>query len=106
MVFPGEVTSNAFPQTTVDAVLAHMNGDHPDDNLLIAQAFGHPDASAATMTTLDSLGGTWVYSSPDGDSEVTVPWTAEISERPDIRREIVVLYDRACEKLGLTPRAH
>jgi len=91
-----------FPETTVAAVLAHMNGDHPEDNLLIARAFGNPDATSATMTTLDEFGGTWDV---DG-SELVVPWTSEIAERPEIRREIVVLYDRACEKLGIQPREH
>ena len=82
-----------------------MNGDHNDDNLLIARAFGNPDATAATMTTLDHRGGTWVYTA-DGDHELTVPWSTEISERPEIRREVVRLYDLACEKLGLEPRPH
>jgi hypothetical protein len=95
-----------FPIETVTAVLAHMNGDHPEDSLLIARAFGDPDATAATMTTLDHRGGTWVYSAGGTDHELKVPWSAEISERAEIRREIVVLYDRACEKLGVAPRPH
>ena len=95
-----------FPDSTVTAVLAHMNGDHPDDNLLIARAFGDGDATASTMTTLDHLGGTWSYSTPAGERRLTVPWTNEISERAEIRREIVVLYDRACQTLGLEPRPH
>jgi hypothetical protein len=95
-----------FPADTVTAVLAHMNDDHNDDSLLIARAFATPDATSATMTTLDHLGGTWVYSVGDEQREVTVPWSGEISERPEIRREIVRLYDLACEKLGLEPRPH
>ena len=83
-----------------------MNSDHNDDNLLIARAFGDPDAAAATMTTLDENGGSWVYTTPAGDAELTVPWSTTIAERPEIRREIVVLYDSACEKLGITPRPH
>jgi hypothetical protein len=35
-----------------------------------------------------------------------VPWSTEITERPEIRREIVVLYDAACAKLGIEPRPH
>ena len=41
----------SFPEQVVDAVLAHMNDDHTDDSLRIVQAFGHPDATAATMTS-------------------------------------------------------
>jgi hypothetical protein len=95
-----------FPADVVAAVLSHMNDDHRDDNLLIARAFGDPNATTATMTTLDTRGGTWVYSVGDDARELTVPWTAEISERPEIRREIVRLYDVACERLGIQPRPH
>lgn len=95
-----------FSADIVTGVLAHMNGDHNDDNLLIARAFGDRDATSATMTTLDHTGGTWSYSANGAQREVTVPWSAEISERPEIRREIVRLYDAACERLGIEPRAH
>lgn len=91
-----------FSPDVVDAVLAHMNSDHNDDNLLIVRAFGHPDATTATMTTLDHLGGTWQHEA----GLVTVPWSAEISERAEIRREIVTLYDTACARLGVEPRPH
>ena len=95
-----------FSPEVVTAVLAHMNGDHLDDNLLIARAFGSPRAADATMTTLDENGGTFLYVADGEEHEVTVPWTAPISERAEIRREVVVLYDRACGILGVGPRAH
>lgn len=95
-----------FSPDIVSAVLAHMNGDHMDDNLLIARAFGSTDAETATMTTLDEHGGTFTYTANGSESQVTVPWTAPISERAEIRREVVVLYDRACGILGVEPRPH
>lgn len=95
-----------FPAETVAAVLEHMNHDHPDDCVLITRAFGDPDAGGAKMTTLDHEGGTWAYTVDGTEHTVTVPWSAEISERAEIRREIVVLYDRACERLGVPPRPH
>ena len=100
-----------FSDEIVTAVLAHMNGDHPDDSLLIARAFGHPDAVSATMIGLDSDAGHWVYSIgaasiDDTEHDLRVPWSVTISERPEIRREIVVLYDAACAKLGIEPRPH
>jgi hypothetical protein len=58
------------------------------------------------MTTLDENGGTFAYTTGDEEREVTVPWTAPISERAEIRREVVVLYDRACGILGVEPRPH
>ena len=95
-----------FEPDVVSAVLAHMNGDHNDDNLLIAQAFGRPDADTATMHSLDGDGGTWVYQVGEQTGRVTVPWSEPIGERQEIRREIVVLYDEACARLGLEPRPH
>jgi hypothetical protein len=95
-----------FAPEIVTAVLAHMNGDHQDDSLLIARAFGSLDAESATMTTLDENGGTFTYLLGGESREVTVPWTAPISERAEIRREVVVLYDRACAILGVEPRPH
>lgn len=95
-----------FPAETVAAVLKHMNEDHPDDCLLIARAFGDATASVAVMTTLDESGGTFAYTADGVEHEVTVPWSTAITERPEIRREIVVLYDRACEMLGIQPRPH
>ncbi len=96
-----------FSPDIVAAVLSHMNGDHSDDNLLIARAFGNPDATSATMIGLDGDGGEWTYTVGGHSEQLTVPWpSGRITERPEIRREVVVLYDRACEKLGVTPRPH
>ena len=95
-----------FSPDIVAAVLHHMNDDHLDDNLLIARAFGSTEAESATMTTLDGDGGTWVYTAPDGDHEITVPWSESITERPQIRAEIVKLYDASCARLGIQPRPH
>jgi hypothetical protein len=95
-----------FSSDVIAAVLSHMNGDHPEDNLLIARAFGDRDATSATMIDLDEFGGQWTYTVGGRSEALTVPWSTRIAERPEIRREIVVLYDQACEKLGVTPRPH
>lgn len=95
-----------FDQKIVDAVLHHMNADHNDDSLLIARAFGAPDAERSVMTTLDGDGGTWLVTEAGHERQLQVPWSRPITERPEIRREVVVLYDRACAALGLEPRPH
>jgi len=97
-----------FSPEIVAAVLHHMNDDHTDDNVLIIRAFAgvEPDTDTATMTTLDHVGGTWTYTVDGTEHQLTVPWSREISERPEIRREVVVLYDAACAKLGIEPRPH
>ncbi|MDI2099051.1 DUF2470 domain-containing protein [Ruicaihuangia caeni] len=94
-----------FSDDVVAAVLHHMNDDHTDDNLLIARAFGDADAAEAVMTTLDEHGGTWRYTSAGQDRELNVPWPGgAIAERRDIRREVVALYESACERLGVPRR--
>jgi hypothetical protein len=86
-----------FSDDIVSAVLAHMNSDHNDDNLTIVRAFADPHASSATMTGLDESFGYWVT----GDGlQVTLPWSVTISERPEIRREIVLLHSAASQRLG------
>lgn len=86
-----------------------MNDDHSDDNLLIARAFApavHP--LAATMTGFDGTGGDWVASLSTGDRlPLRIPWpSGPIDSRPEVRREVVALYDEACRRLGIEPRPH
>ena len=101
--------TQVFDENVRAGVLSHMNGDHEDDNLLIARAFGpEADVVAATMTGFDGDGGDWTARLPGGDEmTIRVPWpSGSISERPQVRREIVALYDEACRRLGVTPRPH
>lgn len=95
-----------FDAQTVTAVLHHMNNDHPEDNLLIARAFGDVSADSAVMTGLNGSAGVWTYTVNRTAHELSVPWTKTISERPEIRREVVVVYNAACAKLGVQRRQH
>ncbi|QBE50304.1 DUF2470 domain-containing protein [Leucobacter triazinivorans] len=82
-----------------------MNGDHAEDNLLIARAFGHPEATASRMIDVTTESGVWLIADPSGEHELAVRWpTGPIAERPEIRREVVALYRAACEELGIEPR--
>ncbi|UJP08829.1 biliverdin-producing heme oxygenase [Microbacterium sp. KUDC0406] len=91
--------------TVIGAVTAHMNGDHTDDNLLIARAFGHPGATAVVMSSLDARGGTWRVTDDSGVHDLTLLWPGgEVTERPQIRRAVVMLYRQACEQLGVPAR--
>lgn len=92
-----------FDSDIVSAVLKHMNGDHNDDNLLIARAFdSDPDSVLdAVMTDFDGDGGVWEVSRADSSNTLRLPWpNGPISERPEIRREIVALYKAAHDRLG------
>ncbi|PVE98215.1 DUF2470 domain-containing protein [Microbacterium sp. TPD7012] len=101
---------HAFDADVLSAVLRHMNGDHTDDNLLIARAFAEPaDATItdAVMVGFDGDGGVWEITRDAAVSELRVPWPGgPIDDRPAVRREVVALYDAACARLGLEPRPH
>jgi len=100
--------THSFDEAAISGVLGHMNDDHRDDNLLIVRAFGQPEAVSSTMTFFDGDGGDWQATLADGGvRDVRVTWPGgPISERREVRREIVALYDTACERLGLEPRPH
>lgn len=84
-----------------------MNSDHADDNLLIVRAFVDPAAASAHMVGLDGDGGVWAVTTADGTStQARVDWSSPVTERSGIRREVVVLYENACGKLGVPPRPH
>lgn len=101
---------HTFDSDVVAAILRHMNGDHVDDNLLIARAFApasETPITEAVMTGLDGDGGLWSITRGGAAEELRVPWPGgPIDERPAVRREVVALYDAACEKLGIEPRPH
>ncbi len=103
-----------FDDAALTGVLGHMNGDHGDDNLLISRAFAadagitDTEIAAATMTGFDGDQGVWQATLSDGTTaEIAVPWPGgPITERREVRREIVALYDAACSRLGVEPRPH
>ncbi|WP_309104928.1 DUF2470 domain-containing protein [Microbacterium sp.] len=100
-----------FDSDVVSAVLRHMNGDHADDNLLIARAFADRaggEVSGAEMARFDGDGGTWQVTRSNGDTaEVTIAWPGgAISDRPSVRREVVAVYEAACARLGVKPQPH
>lgn len=98
---------STFAPEVVAAVVGHMNGDHRDDSLRIVRAFAHPGATAAEMTGLDGEAGTWAATVDGAPQEVRIAWpAAPITERAEIRREVVVLHEQACAALGIEPEAH
>ena len=102
--------THIFESDVVAAILAHMNGEHRDDNVLIARAFSSASdlkITDAVMTDLDGDGGVWQITRAGVAEELRVPWPGgPIDERSAVRREVVALYDAACEKLGVEPRPH
>ncbi len=95
-----------FDDAVVTAVLAHMNDDHTDDCLDIVHAYGQPGASSARMSDLDGEVGTYVALVDGVEHEVRVAWpSGSISERVQIRHEVVAVHEAALQRLGREPRA-
>ncbi len=97
--------SPPFTPEVVAAVVAHMNADHPEDNVLIVRALGgRPDATAARLAAVDPVGAHFEVDTPTGPASATVAWAGPVTERPHIRHEVVRMYQEACAALGVTPR--
>ena len=99
---------HAFDADTVSAVLRHMNSDHTDDNLLIARAFGRPPTGWAALPGWDCDGGARGAAGAAGTASAPL-WAGApgpVRERPEVRREVVALYDAACAALGVEARPH
>lgn len=91
-----------FSKEVTERVLAHMNDDHGADNLLIVRAHGAPEATAATMLGFDENGSDWWVAAEGGEKQLRIDWPgAPISERPQIREQVVVLFNQAKERLGI-----
>jgi len=89
----------------IGAIARHMNDDHAADSLLIVQQLGgRADASAAKLRTLDGNGIVFDVTLPEGTAEVRVPWYEEITERGQVRLEVVRMYQDACARAGIAPR--
>ena len=114
--------THLFDDATLAGVLRHMNGDHADDNVLISRAFfgeeaqsdgaqraaAAPQIVSARMIDFDGDGGRWEATLADGSTTVVAaPWPGgPITERAEVRREVVAIYDEACRRLGVEPRPH
>jgi putative heme iron utilization protein len=95
----------SFGPDVVAAVCRHMNDDHPDDSLLICRTLGAaPDATAARMTGLDADGADFEVTGASGVGHVRLPWSTTVTERRQIRLEVVRMYREACAAAGREPR--
>ena len=92
-----------FPPEVVAQIMRHMNDDHAADSLLIVRALGgRPDATVVRMSGMDADGIDFTVA---GESvPVRVPFAYRLSERAEVRREVVRMYQEACAALGVSAR--
>lgn len=98
--------SAGFPPEVVAAVSRHMNDDHAEDSLLICRTLGgRPDATAARTTGLAADGIDFAATVGGIEVPVRIPFAQRLTERAQIRQEVVRMYREACEQAGVPPRA-
>jgi putative heme iron utilization protein len=82
-----------------------MNADHAADNVLICRALGgRPGATAAVMTGMDGEGIDFIAVVDGREVPVRVPFSRPLTERAEVRPEVVRMYREACAALGVAPR--
>ncbi|ACZ83922.1 DUF2470 domain-containing protein [Streptosporangium roseum] len=97
--------STPFTPEVVNAIKRHMNDDHSDDALLICKGLGgQPEATGATTTGVDAEAIEFAAVVGGRDVAVRVPWSTTLTERAQVRREVVRLYQEACAALGVPAR--
>lgn len=101
------MTRPVFAEDVVEAVRRHMNVDHAEDSMVICRhALGGQDnLTAVTVTGMDADGIDFMATVDGREVPVRILWSHRLSERPEIRAEVVRLYHEACAALGIAPGA-
>ncbi|HKP07867.1 MAG TPA: DUF2470 domain-containing protein [Microbacterium sp.] len=90
-----------FDTETIGQISEYMNSSHGESLVHIAvAATGDTTIEAATLQTFDGSGMDLRTSSPVGESIVRVAWLTPISERFEVRAQLVALLDRALDELS------
>jgi heme iron utilization protein len=83
----------------------HLNDDHADALLEMAQALGgHPDATAARCLDADRTGLDLLVQTPTGETAVRVDYDEPIEEPAGLRKATVKLAQKARAELGMEQR--
>ncbi len=97
--------SVAFSPDEVAAILRHMNGDHPEDSVLMCRAFGGQSATVSARMTGVDRDGMEFDATVDGSAiPVRIPWGHRLASRAEVRGEVVRIYRESCLALGVAPR--
>ncbi|MFC9974461.1 DUF2470 domain-containing protein [Spirillospora sp. NPDC127200] len=97
--------NDPFTDDAVRQIMRHMNEDHAGDCAMIARALGGvPAATAARMSGMDADGIDFAATVDGAEVPVRIPWSERLTERVQVRREVVRMSDEAREALGLAPR--
>ena len=85
-----------------DEIIAHMNDDHADANLLYARVqAGLTEATAAAMVGIDRYGLTLQAVTPSGPRMARVPFPAPLTDADEARPAVIALLDAARTEAAL-----
>jgi putative heme iron utilization protein len=88
-----------------ERAIDHLNADHADALLEMAQALGGaPEATAARCLDADRTGLDLLVQTPGGEREVRVSYEEPIEEPAGLRRATVRLAQKARAELGMEQR--
>jgi putative heme iron utilization protein len=88
--------AQADPVGDARDAIAHLNEDHADALLVMAQALGgHPDATAARCTSADRYGLDLSVETPRGSAPTRVGFAEAVADRAGLRGATVELTRRA-----------
>ena len=88
-----------------ERAITHLNEDHDDALLEMAQALGGmPEATAARCVDADRTGLDLIVQTPDGEAEVRVEYDEPIDEPAGLRKATVKLAQKARAELGMEQR--
>ncbi|HYH54269.1 MAG TPA: DUF2470 domain-containing protein [Solirubrobacterales bacterium] len=88
-----------------ERAITHLNDDHADALLEMAQALGGcPEATAARCLDADRTGLDLLAQTPAGEREVRVGYDEPIEEPSGLRKATVKLAQKARAELGMEQR--
>jgi hypothetical protein len=85
-----------FAPEIVDAISGYMNANQAESNLVIVQTLGEtPEATAAKLVGFDSEAAFFMATVIEGELEVRVAWSYEVTTRDQVREQLFSMLDRA-----------
>lgn len=100
-----DTAPSPFSPEVVAAISRHMNDDHAEDNVTICRGLGgQPATTAAVMTGMTPAGIEFAATVDGATTPVVIPWAEPVTERAQVRLEVVRMHTEAAAALGLPPR--
>lgn len=92
----------------VNAVKAHMNGDHAADNVVLCRGVGGvPSTTEATMIGMDLDGIDFAVTADGRSGSARIPFVGgPLCERAEVRAQVTRIFRESCELLGLEVPEH